>query len=203
MVGRLGSAHRRFRVPDRLVEAAQIGEHVREVRSRERRLDTRRAETLEAKVAFEGDVALQQGRGFIELASHRARQAKKRRGDHLGRRLAERSRDGQRLLAESDGSGIVARAHALDHHECGDPGQPALIAERPRQCLRLAEMVPHALRLPEWDERVPQVDVEVGTQLVRGPGLGQMAQGLEGALQVADRLPIGGRAIARRPVCRR
>jgi hypothetical protein len=51
---------------------------------------------------------------------------------HAVRRLL---RDIQGLLPESDGLVVVASQQALDHHEGGDPREPALVAERPGEPL--------------------------------------------------------------------
>jgi hypothetical protein len=105
------------------------------------------------------------------------RHAQKGRGDHLDRAIAERPREAQGLLPESDGPVVVASGPALAHHEGGDPAESVRVAaERPGVPLRRAEVLPHARQLAERGKRVPEVDVEVDGQLGRLPGLGEVAE---------------------------
>jgi hypothetical protein len=88
-------------------------------------------EALVAQVALERDVPLEQGGRVAELAPGGVASAQKGRCDHLGRAIAESSRDTQGLLPESDRAVVVASGQALGHHEGGDPREPVLVAERP------------------------------------------------------------------------
>ena len=159
---------------------------------RERRLDGGRPEALVAQVALERDVPLEEGDRISELAPGGVRHAQKGRGDHLDRAIAKGLRDAQGLLPESDGLVVVARVQALDHHEGGDPPEPALVAERPGQHLSLVEVVRHARPIAEREERVPEVEPDVDGQLGRLPALGEAAEGRERLLQVGNGLAIGG-----------
>src|SRR5262249_9198019 len=99
------------------------------------------------------------------------RLAKKGPCDHLDRLITETARNREGLLAKFDCRVEVATSQALDHHEGGDPPQPPLVPERPREHLRLLEMNSRARQLAARKERIPQVDVEVNRQLGRIPGL--------------------------------
>jgi hypothetical protein len=68
MIGRFSDLRGGLGVPDGLVEPAQLGEHVGEVGPGERRLDGGRPEALEAEVALERDVSLEEGGRVAELA---------------------------------------------------------------------------------------------------------------------------------------
>ena len=84
VISRFRGPHGVLGVPDRLVELADLGEHVGEVDLRERRLDGRRPEALEALVALKrDDVALEQGGRFAELAPGGVGHAQEGRRDHL------------------------------------------------------------------------------------------------------------------------
>jgi hypothetical protein len=131
MVGRLGDLKGGLRVSDSLVEPAELGEHVGELGSRERRLDAGRPEALVAQVTLECDVPLEEGSRVPERALGSVRHAQKGGRDHLDRAIAEGPRDGQGLLAESDGLVVVASGQALVRHEGGDPPEPVLVAECP------------------------------------------------------------------------
>ncbi len=67
-----------------------------------------------------------------------------------------------------------------------------LVAERPRQHLRLAEVLPHARSLIEGKERVPEFEVNVDGQLGHLAALGEMAKGRERPFQVGGGLAVGG-----------
>ena len=97
----------------------------------------------------------------------------------------------QGFLPESDGLVVVASVQALVHHEGGDPPEPVLVAERPREHLRLVEVLPHARPLAEREERVPEVDADVDGQLGRLSALGETLEGPERLLQVDDGLAVG------------
>src|SRR5262249_8686322 len=67
----------------------------------------------------------------------------------------------------------------------------ALIAERPREPLRLVEVLAHARKVAERTERVLEVEPYIDGQLGRLPGLGQTAEGAERLFQVGNRLAVG------------
>jgi hypothetical protein len=87
---------------------------------------------------------------------------------------------------------VVATDQALDHHEGGDPREPALVAERPGEHFRLVEEVLYARPIAKRLERAPEVQVDVDGQLGRLPALGETAKGPERLLQVGNGFAIGG-----------
>ena len=149
MIGRFSGPHGGLGVPDGLGEPAELGERVGEVGPRDRRRDDGYPEALEAQVALERDVPLQQGGRGAELAPGDARHAQIQRCDHLDRAIAEGARDGEGLLAEPDGLVVVASGQALVHHEGGDAPDPVLVAERPGEHLRLVQVLPYARPIAE------------------------------------------------------
>jgi hypothetical protein len=193
MIGRFSDSDGGLGVPDRLVEPAELGEHVGEAGPRGRRRDTTRPselgpgiephhELLVAQVALERDVLLEECGRLAEPAPGGVRHAQIRSCDHLDRAIAKGSRDTQGRLSESDGLVVVAIDQALVRHERGDPRQPVLVAERPGEPLRLVEVVPHARPIAEREERISEVQPDVDGQLSRLPCLGEAAEGPEGLL---------------------
>ncbi len=198
MIGRLCGAYGSLAVADGLVESAELGEDFGEVGRRQRRLDGGCPEALVAQVALERGVPFEQGDRLPKLAEGRVRHAQEGRGHH-GRPIAEGSREGEGLLPKSDPLGVVAAVQALDHHERRDPRESVLVAERPRQHLRLAEVLPHARSLIEGKERVPEFEVNVDGQLGHLAALGEMTKGRERLLQAGGSLAVGGSPCSSQP----
>jgi hypothetical protein len=86
----------------------------------------------------------------------------------------------------------VTSDEALDHHEGGDPCEPARIAERPGEPLRLAEVLPGARRIAKRLERIPEIDTGIDGELRHLSGLGETAEGHEHLLQVGYGLAVRG-----------
>jgi hypothetical protein len=67
-----------------------------------------------------------------------------------------------------------------------------LVAERPGEHLRFAQVLSHARSIAERLERVPEIESDVDGQLGRLPGLGETVEGSHRLLQVGYRLAVGG-----------
>jgi hypothetical protein len=67
-----------------------------------------------------------------------------------------------------------------------------LVAERPGQHLRLVEVVPHARKITQREECVPEVETDVDGQLGCLPGLGKPAERPERLLQMGNSAVVGG-----------
>src|SRR5262245_5240120 len=159
MIGRFSGLNGGLGLPDGLIEPPELGEHVGEAGSRDRRVDDCGPKALIAQVALEGGVPFEEGGRLAELALGEVRLAKSGRSEHLDRAITEGARDGEGLLPEPGGRVVVAREHALIGHGAGYPPEPLLVAERPGEPLRLAEMLAHSLPLAEPEERVSEVQM--------------------------------------------
>src|SRR5262249_1393379 len=139
----------------------------------------------------ECEAPLEEGDCVAELAPDEVRAAKKVRCESLDRAIAAGSCDGECLLSETDCRVKVASNDARYRHEGGNPPEPALVAKRPREHLRLFDMISRAHPLCRHSERVAEIEVDIDGQLGRLPGTGQTAESPERGLEVGSGLAIG------------